>query len=184
LFSAPLSIVAAAIQKRNRPAQQSNVCLFTASEGKEPCDDGLMPRLPPPVTGKLLFPDLICLPELPCGEAQGSKCCEDSPACFGLDGFGASLTCVEGFCTRCGLRGTPPCDGAPPPRLRHSSLSLGNPTPEDSPVICCFGTFQPEARSSQFPPLRINTSCCHEAHSVPLYTFKASLCAAYESCFK
>jgi hypothetical protein len=70
---------------------------------------------PPPASINEIALKPICLPELACGTDLGSKCCEDGPACFGTDGLGNALTCVEGVCMRCGLRGTPPCDGAPPP---------------------------------------------------------------------
>jgi hypothetical protein len=69
---------------------------------------------PPPPSINQFNTKPICLPQLACGTDVGSECCDDGPACFGTDGFGNPLTCVEGSCVRCGLRGTPPCDGAPP----------------------------------------------------------------------
>jgi hypothetical protein len=57
-----------------------------------------MPRLHPPSAGKCLSHALSCLPELACGTDLGSSCCDDGPACFGTDGYGTPLKCVEGAC--------------------------------------------------------------------------------------
>ena len=80
--------------------------------GSATCDDGLVLRAAPPTSSFFGFGStLLCLPPLLCGSDPGATCCTDGDACFGTDGFGTPLTCVEGTCERCGLRGTPPCDG-------------------------------------------------------------------------
>jgi hypothetical protein len=98
----------------NLTSSKTNSYLYTVSEGQKGCHNGLMPRVHPPPHDPCRSEALSCLPELACGSDLGSKCCNDGPACFGTDGYGTSLKCIEGVCVRCGLRGTPPCDGAPP----------------------------------------------------------------------
>lgn len=90
--------------------------------GSATCDDGLLLRVAPPTF--VLDTILLCLPPLPCGNDPGATCCADGDACFGTDGFGTPLTCVEGTCERCGLRGTPPCDGVNSSDVAPQATSL------------------------------------------------------------
>jgi hypothetical protein len=121
-----MCLLQSAVRVQGREAKKTifklTFCLSAASEGRESCDAGLIPRMPPPSMRSLFPLEPNCLPAvIPCGEGPGAKCCTDGPACVDSDGFEASLTCIEGLCERCGARGLPPCDGVP---LRHCFTSF------------------------------------------------------------
>lgn len=92
-------------------------CAGDEHDGAEYCEGELVARHPTATYGEVYSGGLLCLPVLACGTDFGAECCTDDPPCFGADSFGTSLGCVDGTCTRCGLRGTMPCDGVLIPHI-------------------------------------------------------------------
>ena len=83
-----------------------------ASTGDKKCEDGMLPRPSPPVSC-IGWSQVVCQPPLEFGSNPGAACCAGHDECFGSDGYGTPLTCIEGRCERCGLRGMVLCSGAP-----------------------------------------------------------------------